>query len=95
NIFQDNMEYLGNLSIYPMLLMIIISIIAIFSLYNYQKAGIMEKAKDFLIMRAIGSKTKSIKKILFLESTFVLMPSLLLHHFLRVYIFFLSVQLRF
>jgi len=78
NIFQDNMEYLGNLSIYPMLLMIIISIIAIFSLYNYQKAGIMEKAKDFLIMRAIGSKTKSIKKILFLESTFVLMPSLLL-----------------
>lgn len=78
NIFQDNMEYLGNLSIYPMLLMIVISIIAIFSLYNYQKAGIMEKAKDFLIMRAIGSKTKSIKKILFLESTFVLMPSLLL-----------------
>ncbi len=78
NIFQDNMEYLGNLSIYPMLLMIIISIIAIISLYNYQKAGIMEKAKDFLIMRAIGSKTKSIKKILFLESTFVLIPSLLL-----------------
>ena len=78
NVFQDNMEFLGNLSIYPMLLMIIISIIAIFSLYNYQKAGIMEKAKDFLIMRAIGSKTKSIKKILFLESTFVLMPSLLL-----------------
>jgi len=76
--FQENIDYLGYLSIYPMLSIFVISIIAIFSLYNYQKAGLMEKAKDFLIMRAIGSKTRSLKKILFLESLFVLIPSLLL-----------------
>ncbi|NVM37301.1 MAG: FtsX-like permease family protein [Candidatus Lokiarchaeota archaeon] len=76
--FQDNIDYLSYLSIYPILSIFIISIIAIFSLYNYQKAGLMEKAKDFLIMRAIGSKTRSLKKILFLESLFVLIPSLLL-----------------
>ena len=76
--FQDNIDYLSYLSIYHMLSIFIISIIAIFSLYNYQKAGLMEKAKDFLIMRAIGSKTRSLKKILFLESFFVLIPSLLI-----------------
>ena len=76
--FQANLNFLSNLSIYPLLIIIIISILAIMSLYNYQKAGIMEKAKDFLIMRAIGSKTRSLKKILFLESLFILIPSLLL-----------------
>jgi ABC-type antimicrobial peptide transport system permease subunit len=76
--FQKNLNYLNTLSIYPMLLILVISILMILSLYNYQKAGILEKAKDFLIMRAIGSKTRSLKKILFLESIFVLLPSLLI-----------------
>lgn len=75
--FQHNLDFLNFLSFYPMFSIVIISIIAILSLYNYQKAGLMEKAKDFLIMRAIGSKTRSLKKILFLESTFVLIPSLI------------------
>jgi ABC-type antimicrobial peptide transport system permease subunit len=78
NVFQDNLNFLSNLSIYPLSLIILISLLAIISLYNYQKAGIMEKAKDFLIMRALGSKTRSLKRILFLESIFVLIPSLLL-----------------
>jgi ABC-type antimicrobial peptide transport system permease subunit len=74
--FQDNLNFLSNLSIYPISLILVISILSIISLYNYQKAGIMEKAKDFLIMRAIGSKTRSLKRILFLESIFILIPSL-------------------
>ncbi|MFX1569474.1 MAG: FtsX-like permease family protein [Promethearchaeota archaeon] len=77
-IFQSNLDFLSNLSLYPISLIIVISILSILSLYNYQKAGIMEKAKDFLIMRAIGSKTSSLKRILFLESIFILLPSLLL-----------------
>ncbi|MFX0104794.1 MAG: FtsX-like permease family protein [Candidatus Hodarchaeota archaeon] len=77
-IFYENLGFLSNLSIYPMVMVILISIISILSLYNYQKAGIMEKAKDFLIMRAIGSKTRSLKIILFTESLFVLIPALLL-----------------
>ena len=76
--FQSNLDFLSSLSIYPISLIIVISILSILSLYNYQKAGIMEKAKDFLIMRAIGSKTSSLKKILFLESNFILLPSLLI-----------------
>ena len=77
-VFQENLTFVGNLTIYPIILIIVISIIAILSLYNYQKSGIMEKAQDFLIMRSIGSKTRSLKKILFMESLFVLVPSLLL-----------------
>ncbi|MFX0000280.1 MAG: FtsX-like permease family protein [Candidatus Hodarchaeota archaeon] len=77
-IFKININYLNNLSIYPLSLIVVISMLTILSLYNYQKAGIMEKAKDFLIMRALGSKTRSLKSILFLESIFVLLPSLLL-----------------
>ena len=76
--FIDNLKFLSRLSYYPMFLIIIISILAVLSLYNYQKSGIMEKARDFLIMKAIGSSNKSLKKILFLESIFVIIPSLLL-----------------
>ncbi len=78
HVFQDNLKFLSNLSMYPIFLIIVISLLAILSLYNYQKAGIMEKSKDFLIMRAIGSKIRSLKKILFIESLFVIIPSLLL-----------------
>ncbi|MHA2129051.1 MAG: ABC transporter permease, partial [Promethearchaeota archaeon] len=77
-IFADNLNFLSNLSLYPMFLITIIAILAILSLYNYQKSGIMEKARDFLIMRAVGSKNRSIKRILFIESMFVILPSLLL-----------------
>jgi ABC-type antimicrobial peptide transport system permease subunit len=77
-VFKKNLNFLLNLSLYPMFLMIIMAILGILSLYNYQKSGIMEKARDFLIMRALGSKNKAIKRILFLESTFVIIPSLLI-----------------
>jgi len=76
-IFEENITYLSTLTLYPMLLIIFMAVIAIISLYNYQKGSIMEKAKDFLIMRAIGSKNKSLKRILFLENLFVIIPSLL------------------
>ncbi len=77
-VFQANINFVSFLSIYPIILIMVISTIAILSLYNYQKSGILEKAQDFLIMRAIGSKTRSLKKILFMESIFVIFPSLLL-----------------
>ncbi len=77
-IFEANLSYLFRLSLYPLFMIIILSFVIVVSLYNYQKAGLMDKAKDFLIMRAIGSKTKSLKKIMFIESFFVLVPSLLL-----------------
>ncbi len=77
-VFKKNLNFLLNLSLYPMFLMIIMAILGILSLYNYQKSGIMEKARDFLIMRALGSRNKALKRILFLESTFVIIPSLLI-----------------
>ena len=77
-VFQTNLNFVSSLSVYPIILIMVISTIAILSLYNYQKSGILEKAQDFLIMRAIGSKTKSLKKILFMESILVLIPSLFL-----------------
>ncbi|MFW9781740.1 MAG: FtsX-like permease family protein, partial [Candidatus Heimdallarchaeota archaeon] len=78
SVFDDNLEFLSNLALYPMFLMIIVAILTILTLYNYQKSGIMEKARDFLIMKAIGSQNRSIRRILFLESIFVIVPSLLL-----------------
>ncbi|MFX1375681.1 MAG: FtsX-like permease family protein [Promethearchaeota archaeon] len=77
-IFKKNLNFLFNLSLYPMFLMIIMAILGILSLYNYQKSGIMEKARDFLVMRALGSKTKALKRIIFLESIYVIIPSLLI-----------------
>ncbi|MBY8989114.1 MAG: FtsX-like permease family protein [Candidatus Lokiarchaeota archaeon] len=77
-VFKQNMNFLLNLSLYPTFLIIIMAILGILSLYNYQKSGIMEKARDFLIMKALGARNKAIKRILFLESIFILIPSLLI-----------------
>ena len=77
-IFENNYDFLNNLSLYPYLIIIMMAIISIISLYNYQKGSILEKAKDFLIMRAIGSQYKSIKRILFLEALYIIIPSLFL-----------------
>jgi len=76
--FEKNLNFISNLSLYPMFLIVVIAILAALSLYNYQKGGIIEKAKDFLIMRAVGAKNKSLKRILFFESLFVIVPSLLI-----------------
>lgn len=76
--FQKNYDFLNNLTLYPTLIIIMMAIISVITLYNYQKGNILEKAKDFLIMKAIGSKYKSIKRILFLEAVYILIPSLLL-----------------
>jgi len=78
HVFKENLSFVFNLTLYPLILIIIVSIIGILSLYNYQKSSIMDKAKDFLIMRAIGANNKSLKKILFLESIYVIIPSLFL-----------------
>jgi len=76
--FNDNLQFLNNLTLYPAFLIIVMAVISILSLYNYQKGSIIEKAKDFLIMKAVGSKYKNIKKILFLEALYVIIPSLFL-----------------
>ena len=76
SIFIENLNFISNLSFYPSILIIIMSAVAIISLYNYQKGGIMEKVKDFLVMRAIGSKARAIRKILFLEALYAIIPSL-------------------
>jgi len=76
--FENNYSYLEIITFYPSLLIIMMAIISIFALYNYQKGNVLEKAKDFLIMRAVGAKYKSIKKILFLEAFYMIIPSLLL-----------------
>ncbi len=76
--FENNYEFLNNLTLYPSVIIIMMAVISIMSLYNYQKGNILEKAKDFLIMRAVGSKYKSIKRILFLEAVYIIIPSLLL-----------------
>ncbi|MHA1669831.1 MAG: FtsX-like permease family protein [Promethearchaeota archaeon] len=76
NSFQKNQAFIINLGLFPNIIIVVLSIISLLSLYNYQRSGIMDKAKDFLIMRAIGSSYKSLKRILFLEMFYVIIPSL-------------------
>jgi len=76
--FQKNINFVNNLSLIPGFLILILGVISVLSLYNYQKSGIIDKAKDFLIMRALGSKYRNLKRIMFFESLYVIIPSLLL-----------------
>lgn len=76
--FTQNVDHVVNLSYAFMAIIALMTYIGILSLYNYQKAGIMEKAKDLIIMKALGAKNSSIRKILFLEALFIIVPSLML-----------------
>lgn len=76
--FSQNRRYLINLLIYPIILIGFLALIAVLALYNYQKASLIHKAKDFLIMRAVGANRKSLKRILFLEAIFIIIPAILL-----------------
>jgi len=77
-IFEKNLAYVQNLALYPLYLIIALTTISIIALYNYQKGGLMDKAKDFLIMKAIGSKNKALKRILFMEALFIIIPAILI-----------------
>jgi len=74
-VFLQNLASMSILNATPLILIILFSIIAFLSLYNYQKGGLHEKIKDFLIMKAVGAQNKSIKRILFLENLFILIIS--------------------
>ena len=77
-VFMQNHASILMLTLYPALLIVVLAAFSLLALYHYQKGGIVEKAKDFLIMRAIGAKNKVLKQVLFLESLYVIIPSLIL-----------------
>ncbi|MGV9205189.1 MAG: FtsX-like permease family protein [Promethearchaeia archaeon] len=76
--FSQNRFYLLNLLTYPIILLSFLGLIAVFSLFNYQKASLVQKAEDFHIMRAIGANSRSLKRILYLEAIFIIVPSILI-----------------
>ncbi len=78
DIFNENLNFLFINSLYPLIFLVILGCIGLLCLYNYQKGSLVDKAQDIQIMRAIGIKNKHARKILFLETLFVVIPSLLL-----------------
>ena len=77
NVFNKNLNFIDKLGLYDLIVIIFVFIIFIFSLFDLQKGDLTEKLKDLIIMRAIGSKIKNIRRILFIEGTFALIPSIL------------------
>ncbi|MFX1397486.1 MAG: FtsX-like permease family protein [Promethearchaeota archaeon] len=78
SIFNENLTFLNATSLYPLVFIVALAFIGLFSLYNFQKGGLVEKSKDIYVMRAIGMRNKHTRRMLFLEIFFVLIPSLLL-----------------
>ena len=77
-IFNSNLNHVTTISQYPALLIVILAVVGILSLYNYQKGGIIEKARDLLIMRSIGAKKQSLRRMINFEGLYVIIPSILL-----------------
>ncbi len=96
-IFNKNLDFVSSLLIFPMSIGIIVLLVAVLSLVNYQKAGLLEKAKDFIIMKAMGAQNNLIKKILNIEGIFIIIPAILygfiLALFLNVVIIFQDIPL--
>lgn len=76
NVFKKNLDFIASLNSYSIFALIILYIIAIISIYNYQKLSLAQKLNDYAIMRAIGAKFKTIKIILFWECFLILTISL-------------------
>lgn len=74
--FQKNLAFVNVLTIFNGILLISTSIISLFSIYQFQKGELTEKLRDFFIMHALGSKIKNIKRILFFQGIFVIIPAL-------------------
>lgn len=78
NILKKNHDYLNSLIFYPLIIIIIISLMALVSVHFYQNGTLPGKSNDLLIMKYIGVQQKSLKKILFFENIFLLLPALVL-----------------
>ncbi|MBN1803248.1 MAG: ABC transporter permease [Candidatus Lokiarchaeota archaeon] len=78
DVFNENLNFLIINSLYPLIFIAILGCVGLLCLYNYQKGGLVDKARDIQIMRAIGIKNKHARRILFFEVLFVVVPSLLL-----------------
>ncbi len=76
-IFAKNINLINNITLYPFFLFSCVLILSALSIYSYLKGGVYEKVRDFAVMRAIGTKSNLIKKILLFESLFLILPSLL------------------
>jgi ABC-type antimicrobial peptide transport system permease subunit len=74
--FQKNLTFVNILTTFNGILLISTSIISLFSIYQFQKGELTEKLRDFFIMHALGSKIKNIKRILFFQGIFVIIPAL-------------------
>ncbi|MBY9006933.1 MAG: FtsX-like permease family protein [Candidatus Lokiarchaeota archaeon] len=77
SIFNNNLKFIDKLGLYSLIIIILICIISVFSLYDLHKGDLTEKLKDLIIMRAIGSRIRNIRRILFMEGIFTLIPSIL------------------
>lgn len=84
--FNKNIDFISSLIIYPISVGISILLVALLSLVNYQKVNLLENTKDFIIMKAIGATDDSIKKILFMEGIFILIPAIIYGYILGIFL---------
>jgi ABC-type antimicrobial peptide transport system permease subunit len=75
--FTENLNFIDNLTLNNFSLIVLLGIVSLFSLYNFQKGDLTEKIKDFLVMRAIGSKMRNLRRIIFLEGVFILISAII------------------
>jgi ABC-type antimicrobial peptide transport system permease subunit len=78
SVFTQNENFIETLTINNLTIIALMVIVSFFCLYNFQRGDLTDKLKDFLIIRAIGSKIKNLRRILFFEGLFILIGTVLL-----------------
>ncbi|MHA1804312.1 MAG: FtsX-like permease family protein [Promethearchaeota archaeon] len=76
--FKKNHDFLDSLAVYPFFLFFFISLNVFLSIYNYQRGALQGNLKDFILIKMLGAKMKTLKQILFLESFYAFFPALIL-----------------
>ncbi|MHA1725689.1 MAG: FtsX-like permease family protein [Promethearchaeota archaeon] len=76
--FKKNYDFLDSLTVYPLVLFFFISLNVFLSIYNYQRGALQGNLKDFILIKMLGAKMKTLKQILFLESFYTFFPALIL-----------------
>ncbi|MHA1730332.1 MAG: ABC transporter permease [Promethearchaeota archaeon] len=76
--FNDNLAALRVVELTYLTLIAVLILIGSYSIYEYQKASLETKMRDFAIMKALGASRGRVLRILFIEGLFIVLPSVFL-----------------
>ncbi|UYP45582.1 hypothetical protein NEF87_001867 [Candidatus Lokiarchaeum ossiferum] len=76
--FKQNLQIVGIFQNIFLVISLVISVVILYLLYQYQRGRILEEQKDLIIIKTLGGKRSLLQNIIMIEQLFLLLVGLLL-----------------